>query len=166
MAQNPFAELIERVGELERRQGNFMRKVKVTKSHKDGTVTVSDEQGFDPKPMAQMSITSGDWTFDAPADEGAQGMVFCPEGDPSQGVFFPCLPSDDKKHASKDPKTMRIKGPAGFELEVTEGVATIKGVTLNMGGEGPAVARKGDKVECPAGIGHIIEGSSIVNAVD
>ncbi|MEL6503485.1 MAG: hypothetical protein AAFQ10_03420 [Pseudomonadota bacterium] len=164
--RDPLIELVERIAELERRQANFMRPVTVTKNNEDGTVTVSDGKGFDPKPVRQMSVTAGDWHLDAPAAEGTQGFLLCPEGDPSQGEFLPCMASDDKPRTSADPQVLKLRGPEGIELTITGGVMTFTGKMELGGAGGPLVARKGDKVICPAGEGVIVEGSSQVTCVD
>lgn len=166
MPRNPLAELIERVAELERRQGNMLRAATVTKNE-NGMLTVTDEAGFDPEPMPQMAISAGGWKIDAPADVGTQGFVFSPEGDPSQAKFLPTLPSGNHPHASTDVNTLRLKGPNDEVVEITNGVVNFLNVEMNLGGKGgPGVARLGDEVVCPAGVGHISTSSETVFAVD
>lgn len=166
MPRDPFAELIERIAELERRLANILRPARVTKTE-DGLLTVTDDAGFDPQPMQQMSISSGGWKIDAPANVGAQGWVFSPEGDISQGKFLPTIPSGENPSASTDTGTLRLKGPAGEIVEISGGVVNFKNVSMNLGGMGgKGVARLGDEVTCPAGKGTITSSSNSINAVD
>lgn len=166
MPRNPLAELIERVAELERRQGNMLRAATVTKNE-NGMLTVTDGAGFDPEPMKQMAISAGVWRIDAPADVGSQGFVFSPEGDPSQARFMPTLDDNAHPHASKKSHTLRLVGPGNEVIEITNGVVNLRNVKVNLGNMGgPGVARLGDQVVCPAGIGHISTSSETVFAVD
>ncbi|SNY91394.1 hypothetical protein SAMN04515647_1616 [Cohaesibacter sp. ES.047] len=160
--------------EQERKSNNYVRKVRM-KERKDGKVIVEDGSGFVSGPVTQASMTSGEWTIDAPANPGAQGFLICPDGETEGGAFFPCLPNDNHPHASTEQGTLRLKGPAGAEIEIAGGVATLKGVKVVIDPEthlagkgGPAVARVGDMVDVKfgssKGLHPIIQGSSKVFA--
>ncbi len=109
---------------------------------------------------------------------GAQGFLFCQDGETENGIFFPCIPSGDNPHASAEGGTLRLKGPDGVVVEITGGKltitcteATVNADTVNLGGTGgKEVARIGDKVEVKRGsskgLWPIVEGSSTVFAVD
>ena len=170
-------EIKARLAELERKTGNFVRKAKVS-SYAGGKVVVEDGSGFKSAPVTQASITSGEWQIDAPANVGAQGFLFCQDGETENGIFFPCIPSEDNPHASAEGGTMRLKGPDGVVVEIAGGKvtitcteATVNADRINLGGtDGKEVARIGDKVEIKRGSSRgfwpIVEGSSTVFAVD
>ncbi len=170
-------EIKTRLAELERKTGNFVRKAKVA-SYSDGKVVVEDGSGFKSAPVTQASITSGEWQIDAPANVGAQGFLFCQDGETENGIFFPCIPSGDNPHASAEGGTMRLKGPDGVVVEITGGKltitcteATVNADKVSLGGEGgKKVARVGDMVAVggisSAGLWPIVEGSSKVFATD
>ncbi|SDR07601.1 hypothetical protein [Pseudovibrio sp. Tun.PSC04-5.I4] len=170
-------EILRRLAEVERRSGNFVRKVKVA-SYESGKVVVEDGSGFKSAPVTQASISSGEWQIDAPANAGAQGFLFCQDGETENGIFFPCIPSGANPHASAEGGTLRLKGPegvvveiAGGKLTVTADKATVNASKVELGGTGgKKVARKGDMVAVGAGSSKgnwpIIEGSSTVFAID
>ncbi len=165
---NPFVVMEKRIAELERRQGNYIRKVTVTENE-GGKVKVEDGSGFKSGLVPQAAITSGEWRFDAPANEGAQGYLISPDGDPAQGMFFPCLPSNENPNASTELGTLRLRGPNNIALTIKDGVVTIEANSIELGGSGgPRVARIGDRVEVKtgssAGLWKIVEGSEVVTA--
>lgn len=158
MARDPFAEIVARLAELERRMGNVCRTVKVTESMGDGRVRVSDGAGFEPEPLPQASLSAGDWSFDAPADVGAPGIVICPEGDPTHAFFLPCLPSGDKPHASTDPGTLRLKGKTGEVIEISGGV-----ISITSGGNGIIIDGSEVRTNCRTRLNN---GTKKVHRVD
>lgn len=178
--RDAFSMLFDRVAELERRVTNTVRRVRVS-AYEAGRVRVEDDTGFQSDWLSQAAITSGEWKIDAPANPGAQGMLFAPDGDPAQALFYPSLPSDDNPNASKEPGTFRLQGPQDITITITGGGVEITAsttVTVNapetivnsdtiqLGGEGgPAVARIGDLVAVGAGSSAgnwpIITGSDI-----
>lgn len=116
---DPMMQILERLAELERRQANMLRKVKV-KENRNGKVIVEDGTGFVSGELSQVSLSAGAWKIDAPADAGAQGLVFCPDGDPANGVFLPCLPDDDHEAASTDTKVLKAISPEGKTLTIND----------------------------------------------
>ncbi|MDD7908560.1 hypothetical protein PUV47_01415 [Pseudovibrio exalbescens] len=172
-----LVELQTRIAELERRSGNFVRKVKVA-SYENGKVVVEDGSGFRSARVTQASITSGEWQIDAPANVGAQGFLFCQDGETENGIFFPCIPSSAHPHASNTGGTLCLKGPSGVQIEISSGTltitcteATVNADTINLGATGgKKVARIGDMVAVGGGSSKgnwpIVEGSSTVFAID
>lgn len=171
-----IAYLEDRLAEVDRKSPNYVRMTRV-KERKDGKVIVEDDTGFVSGEVTQGALSAGEWTIDAPANPGAQGVLFCPDGETEGGFFLPCLPDDKHPHASTEQGTLRLKGPDGAEITISGGVATIKGVKFvtdlenQLGGTGgKPVARKGDMVEVKfgssKGLHPIVEGSSKVFAVD
>ena len=98
---NAISDLQDWRAEQERKSNNYVRKVKV-KERKDGKVIVEDKSGFVSGEVTQASVTSGEWTIDAPAQKGAQGFLLCPDGETEGGAFFPCLPNDDNSACEHD----------------------------------------------------------------
>lgn len=109
-------ELQARVADLERRIENQTRKVRV-RSYEGGRVVVEDDTGFVSAPIPQGSITAGAWRFDAPAEPGTQGLLYC-DGDPANAVFVPMLPTNDAACASTEPGTARLISPQGHTLTI------------------------------------------------
>jgi hypothetical protein len=113
-----------------------------------------------------------------PLKKGQIVGVVNPTGDPRQGLIFRGGYSD--QHGSPNENMdANVFADAGVRLEVVDGrlVVTAEGrVTVNaaqvdLGGEGgKKVARVGDKVQIltgsSAGLWPIVEGSSVVSAVD
>ncbi len=163
------AMLKDRLAELERKSGNYVRKCKV-KERKDGKVIVEDKTGFVSGPVTQGSMVAGEWTFDAPANPGAQGIIFCSDGETEGGVFISCLPDDSHPHASTEQGTMRLTGPEGVTITASGGAVNVTAakIILNgvvyLGGEGGRpVSRKTDADDAGD---KLIEGSARVFAVD
>ena len=166
---NVIAQLVARIAELERRQANLLRRVRVVENTGDGRVRVTDGAGFDPAPVPQSALSAGNWRIDAPADAGSQGWLLSPDGDPSLAEFIPTMASDAAPSASTEPSRMRLLGPGGEEFIFENGTMLFRNSRMDLGdGGGPAVARIGDLVHVQTGssAGHwpIVTGSSIVNA--
>lgn len=123
---DPMLQLLERLAEVERRQANVLRKVTV-KENRNGKVIVEDGTGFVSGELSQVSLSAGGWKIDAPADVGAQGLVFCPDGDPANGVFLPCLPDDGHQAASTDTKVLKLISPEGKTLTINDDGFAIEG---------------------------------------
>jgi hypothetical protein len=123
---DPLLQILERLAEVERRQANILRKVKV-KENKDGKVIVEDGTGFVSDELSQVSLSAGGWKIDAPADAGAQGLLFSPDGDPANGTFLPCLPDDDHEAASTKTDTLKLISPAGKTITINDDGFYFKG---------------------------------------
>lgn len=123
---DPLLQILERLAEVERRQANILRKVKV-KENKDGKVIVEDGTGFVSDELSQVSLSAGGWKIDAPADVGAQGLLFSPDGDPANGTFLPCLPDDDHEAASTKTDTLKLISPAGKTVTINDDGFFIEG---------------------------------------
>lgn len=87
-------------------------------------------------------------------------------------VFFPV---GNKNFSAVDPNVYTLYGPNGVTLRdsgsasqllLTPDGIELQSAMVNLGGTGgPGVARIGDAVDTPSGVGHIIQGSSKVFAV-
>lgn len=137
---DPLLQILERLAELERRQANTLRKVKV-KENRYGKLVVEDGTGFVSGEVSQVSMAAGNWKIDAPAAAGSQGLLFSPDGDPANGVFLPCLPDDAHEAASIQTDTLRLISPNGKKITIhkdgflIEGDVVIKG-RLDVEGAG------------------------------
>lgn len=115
----------------------------------------------------------------APLSKGQVVGIINPDGDPRQGILLRGGFSDQNPppSASLEENVFRF---GGVTITVTEsgaitidaaGPVTVNAPVVNLGGEGgKPVARIGDKVNVgsgsSAGLWPIVEGSSVVNAVD
>lgn len=150
----------ERLAESERRLANVLRKVKV-KENRDGKVIVEDGTGFVSGELAQGSMSAGGWRIDAPAGEGAQGLLFCPDGDPANGVFLPCLPDDANGAASTKTDTLKLISPSGKTFTVSEDGFAFEGdikITGRLDVEGAGVTHNGKDIGDTHVHGNVVRG--------
>ena len=149
-------------------------------ANEGGLARVSDGAGFDPAPMPQGSMSAGNWRLDAPVDVGTAGYVFAPGGDPASAFFLPISPSSASPAGSVEPGKLAMSGPGGETLTIEGGAITadmpasvtvtspsvvVNSPDVHLGSPGgPRVARIGDTVVCPAGVGKITTGAVNVSA--
>lgn len=115
----------------------------------------------------------------APLSKGQVVGIINPDGDPRQGVLLRGGFSDQNPPPSESLEENVFRF-GGVKITITEsgaividaaGPVTVNAPVVNLGGEdGKPVARIGDRVSVgsgsSAGLWPIVEGSSVVNAVD
>ncbi len=145
--EHRIAKLEERIAELERRIANMLRRVSVSKTEAGtATVRVQDGSGFESGSVEVAQGRAGKNATWSPVDEGEQGLLFCPDGDTSQGVFMGGLPSDNSPAISTSQDEQRTNfGDGGYISYnrssgamninlVTSLTANIAGVSISIAG--------------------------------
>jgi phage baseplate assembly protein V len=102
---------------------------------------------------------------------GAEGAAIFLLGDRNAGIVIAC---DDRRYRLKGlaDGEVALYDDLGQKLHLTrtgivihsEQAVTVEAPSIVLAGGGPAVARVGDTVTCPAGVGHITSGSEKVQS--
>lgn len=164
------------LGELERRLANVARIGVVAEvDPAKGTVRVEIAKDPDGNPVLSDWLP---WTERAgairtwsPPTIGEQVMVLSPSGESGRG-WVSAGGFSDANPAPSDDAGAHVIAIGGTTLTLKDGRVEIHGATMvhvgdvALGGEGGArVARVGDQVHCPAGVGVIVSGSGAVTAL-
>ncbi len=100
--------LERRMAEVERRLNNMIMRTSAHKTETDeATIRVKDGSGFESGSVEYFQGRSGKNATWSPIDEGEQGLLFCPSGDPAQGIFLGGLPSNNSPAISSNQDEMR-----------------------------------------------------------
>lgn len=152
--------LERRVAELERIFSTMIRRVSVHKTESgQATIRVKDDSGFESGSVEYFQGRQGQTASWSPVDDGEQGLLFCPDGNPENGVFLGGLPSKNSPAISDNQDELRNNlGDGGFisynrstgEMNIqlmTKASIKIGGVTFDV--EDGQVTMKGANLVLP-----------------
>ncbi len=89
-----YSDLERRMAEVERRLNNIIIRSSAIKTESgQASIRVADGSGFESGSVEYFQGRAGKNATWSPIDEGEQGLLFCPSGDPAQAVFLGGLPS-------------------------------------------------------------------------
>lgn len=113
---NRVALLEKKVAEMERKINNMFMRVSVDKTEPgEATLRVKDESGIESGSVEYFQGRAGKNATWNPPDEGEQGILFCPSGDISSGIFLGGLPSDNSPAISANQDEARTNfGDGGY----------------------------------------------------
>lgn len=174
-------DLYEKIAELERRNRNrkrsgVIKEIDLEKGR--ARVELSKQKGmpFLTDWLPWKEIAAGGIKTHIPPTVGEEVDVLSENGDLTDAIIDMSIPSTDNPRPHDGAEAVITKGDTRIEIAddavtITTNVATVNADTINLGGEGGArVARVGDHVYVnegsSTGLWPIVEGSSVVHAVD
>ncbi len=123
--------LERRMAEVERRLNNMFIRASAHKTESDeATIRVSDGSGFESGSVEYFQGRSGKNASWSPIDEGEQGLLLCPSGDPAQGIFLGGLPSQNSPAISANQDEQRTNFGDGSYMSYDR---SSRSAVLNLG---------------------------------